>query len=348
MASTAISAKRIIATTRILYFEYSDRQRRALEKALDSCGSIYYDPKGSSRKAIELASCLPAKLKALVQAVVEGESALLIANAPQDETLSIAEYPYDGLRSYKKTFRSELHAVLLGCLADSRHFSNKYEKDNERFHNIVPRKEVAASQSNGSFLNVFEPHIENAGTVYRPDFVTLTGMLNGADAKTYVSSWSLAKQFMREEQVTCLRQKVAQFRVPESFVAVGEDRPWSVPSPIVEVTSYGERLSVAYDGTVRPLPEGAEAYGAARTALWMVRTGVVIRKGCVLFLNNENNPHARGPIQAEGRSPAPVRRMQAHGPVQAKGHEPVPVRWIQRAYFRRIDRALIESGLDLG
>lgn len=252
---------------------------------------------------------------------------LLLEGFPIDEDLPPT--PTDGRRSLeKKTFISE--ASLLGVAQLlGQPFGYLAENDGEIIHNLCPvQSEMSATSSESSEIslgfhtdfNFDKDNPEHPFNVTNPDYIVLICLRadrHGQARTSYAAAQDICKHLTANE-VGVLRKPAFQFAASYSFTGTcGADRLWSVPSAVLTGPDMYPEVSFDLLCGVRGLTKEATAILEKLRHICLlsdVSSGVLLKPGDVLLMDNRKGAHARSSFKAyfDGRD-----------------------RWVQRVYVRR-------------
>jgi len=308
----------------------SDHYKSQLKDSLRKIGSPYQDIEEFLLEIYPLFSNLP---KSVLRKVFEWRNdpneygALLLENFPIDNELP--ETPANGRRSEdKSTFISE--ACILGVAQLlGQPIGYHDEKEGELVHNLCPVKTQTSATSNESskisqgFHTDFNFDKENPDQPYNvinPDFVLLICLRADirAEACTLYADVRDICRNLTDAELSTLRQPLFQFAASYSFTGkCGEDKIWSVPTPLIKGPAKFPELSIDLLCGVKPLSEDAEIVLEKVRVIcetYVVASKVFLRPGDLLLLDNRKGAHGRTAFSAD-----------------FSGYD----RWVQRVYVRR-------------
>lgn len=166
----------------------------------------------------------------------------------------------------------------------------RQEKHGALVQNIVPVPGMEASQSNAG-SHPLEFHIENAFHPGLPDYVGLLCLRSDhlAEAATTVAPIRVALAAIPEEDLAVLWQPRFVTECPPSFGA-GMN---SGPHPVLSGAADDPNLLVDFNATTGVDAEAAAVLRRLREVMDAVTTGVVLRPGDMVFVDNRVALHGR-------------------------------------------------------
>ncbi|MER6421948.1 TauD/TfdA family dioxygenase [Streptomyces sp. NPDC001137] len=165
------------------------------------------------------------------------------------------------------------------------------EKQGALVQNVVPIRSLSRSQSNGGSVPL-EFHTENAFHPNRPDFVGLLCLrpAHEGGVGTYVASIRQALPLLEDKDRAILRESRFVTAAPPSFRSA--DR--TAPHPLLSGDADDPDICVDFYATTALDETAAVSMERLRVALMSVRTGLVLRPGDMVFLDNRLVVHGRG------------------------------------------------------
>jgi L-asparagine oxygenase len=229
---------------------------------------------------------------------------------------------------YKRGRVSECSMLMIAILLGEP-VAYRAEKNGALVQDVFPTRAEQSSPSNESSAVALGFHTELTFSrsaperpyhLASPDFVLLLCLRCPQErraATQFIEARDLCRQ-LDADAIAELRRETFQLQAPYSFTRDdGDDRPWSVPVPLVRGSTAAPVFAFDTACGVRALtPEAELALDALRAACndTALHGRVELQPGDLLVINNLRCAHARSPFQAafDGRD-----------------------RWLQRAYVRR-------------
>lgn len=238
-------------------------------------------------------------LKSLAQP--GGASFVAMKNLLIDEPLP--EPPTDGKRPQDKGWVSEATLFSILHMAGLVPCSYIQEKAGALVHEVTPVPGLEETQSNAG-VKAFDFHTDNSilKPEYRPEFLTLLGLINEHEIPTFIApiDWAFAELSSRHQQE--LMKPLYRVESPDSFHIFGGKVLRSELRPLVTRNADGD-LEIAgnlYAVTTRE-PQAQVALDSLRSVLPEIAESVVLTPGTAVIFSNSRVLHGRAAISGGKR-----------------------------------------------
>lgn len=225
-----------------------------------------------------------------------GVSFIVMENLPIDNPLP--ETPKDGKRPDGKSWVSEATLFAIQRIAGLQPLSYLQEKGGVLVHEISPMPGLEQSLSNSGVAALgFHTDDSILKPEYRPEFLTLLGLINERHTPTFIApiDWAFAELSSRHQRE--LMKPKYRVESPESFHIFGGKVLRSELRPLVTRNADGD-LEIAgnlYAVTTRE-PQAQVALDSLRAVLPEIAESVVLTPGTAVIFNNSRVLHGRAAI----------------------------------------------------
>lgn len=261
-------------------------------------------------QARSAANRVSAELRELAEDfIVYGDGGLLFTDvpvgpAPPTPESAINDVTHQTLLGKELALLLSMHCHLAGFRAESR---------GALLQSLLPIKLDRDEQTSTGSHKELLAHTEGAFCDFRPDYLGLAVFRGDPDAITYLLSARTLVRQLPSRAIELLRDKMFFTGVDTSFIRGGasaEDR-----GPMAVLSSPLEDPVLRYDGELMysPSREHQEALELVHSVYVEHRSGVALKAGDVLIIDNSRAIHGRSPFRPQwDRGDRYICRAQGH------------------------------------
>lgn len=310
-------------------YSVGDMSHEILRATLAVTADPHDDPAGFVRQSRKAASLfLPIRLREIMEDfTVYGDGGLLLTDVPVGPSPPTPESATNNI-TRNTVMAKELSVIVsvIGHLAGYRGESN-----GELIQALLPTKADRYEQtSTGSCVELLA-HTEQAFSEFRPDWLGLGCLRGDPHAVTYLLSARTLVRCLPGQVIRLLCDKEFYTGVDTSFIRGGASA--DVRGPFAVLSGPLGDPVLRYDGELMysPSPEHQQALEMVHAVYLEHRSGVALKAGDILVIDNSRGIHGRSPFYAQfDRGDRHICRVQGHASLAA-------TRWV-----RRLDSPVIE------
>lgn len=296
-------------------YSVGDMSHEIIRATLAITADPHDDPVGFVRQARRAAMFLPAKLREIMEEfTVYGDGGLLLTDVPVGPSPPTPTSANNDIT--RNTVMAKELSVIMSVICHLAGFRG--ESNGELIQALLPTKSDRYEQTSTGSLVELLAHTEQAFSDFRPDWLGLGCLRGDPHAVTYLLTGRTLVRCLPGYVVNLLCDKEFYTGVDTSFVRGGASA--DVRGPFAVLSGPLGDPVLRYDGELMfsPSAEHQRALEMVHAAYLEHRSGVALKPGDILVIDNSRGIHGRSPFYAQfDDGDRHVCRVQGHASLAA-------------------------------